>query len=423
MSHLFQAILLFGWAITLTQTFISSISGDIFILKQVRKTKSKKKRDHLPMMSVIIPAYNEELTIARTLESVRASNYPAAKFEVIVVNDGSADRTKETVQTFKRENKEGCKIRLINRPNKGKARSLNHALRRCAKGRLVMCLDADSSLDRNALRNAAQYFRDRNTIALCGHVDVMEDGTILALAQRLEYIAAFRLKGGQTQLGVNYIIPGTGSVFRKNLFERVSYYEANTLAEDFDLTIKIIDRKKRKERIAYGPDVVTYTEAVHSVKALMKQRFRWNFGIAQVFFKRSSLFFSNNSEHMKRLTWGMLPFSILQDLAFLFNPLLIAGLAFYALRLNDLETVGMSVIGFSLLLSISIWSTAHLKSKDKLRLTYYVPPAYILIYLVIFANYAALLKTVFLAPGLKASITKRHFSWQSPERKRASAAA
>jgi biofilm PGA synthesis N-glycosyltransferase PgaC len=406
-----EGMILLGWFITLVQVLLSSVSGDVFIMQQAKVRRQRSGRAHLPVVSVIIPAYNEELTIARALSSIWSNDYPAGKLEVIVVNDGSTDRTKETVQLFQQAHKDGCQIRLLNRPNKGKARAINYALKYCATGRLVMCLDADSTLAKNAIRNAAQYFKDRSLIALCGHVDVIEDGSIIALMQRLEYLAAFRLKSGQTQLGVNYIIPGTGSMFRRSLLQRVAYYEGNTLAEDFDLTIKIIDRKRRKEHIGYAP--------VHNWRDLLRQRFRWTYGIIQVFFKRSHLFFSRRPEHHKRLTWGMLPLVLLQDIAFLFSPLSLVYLVLNVWRLNGPETIGLGIIGFSLFLSISVWSTAHLSFKDKLRLSYYVPPAYLLIYMITLANYLALVKTVWLAPKLRTSLVRHHFTWRSPARKRA----
>ena len=415
--YILLLVMVFCWLITIVRVITSSISSDLMLFKQARGRR-QKSRYHLPTISVLIPAYNEEFTIARAIESVWSNDYPVSKFEIIVINDGSTDGTKEAVKEFKRTHKNGAKVRLINRPNKGKARALNYALRRCATGQLVTCLDADTYLNHKALRNAAQYFKNRKTVALCCYADIIEDGTMLALAQRIEYVMSYRYKSGHTHMGVNYIIPGTGSVFRRRMLKRIQYYESNTLTEDLDLTMKILANKKRDERIDYAPDVVAYTEAVHSMGPLVRQRFRWSYGRAQVFLKYSNLFFSRNSQHNKRLTWGMLPFSLVQDLAFLLSPVVALYLTYYAFHYGNLGMISGGTLAVAVYLAMCIWSVEHLSLKDKLRLTYYAPPMYLIIYVTAAADYYALMKAILLAPKLKASIKQRHFTWRSPERRK-----
>ncbi|HET9174559.1 MAG TPA: glycosyltransferase family 2 protein, partial [Candidatus Saccharimonadales bacterium] len=267
-------IVFITWVVMLLRVIIGFVSSDLFIIRQTIARKSKK-RTHLPTVTVLIPAYNEENVIVRALASVRASNYPAKKLEVIVINDGSTDNTENVIKAFKKAHKVGCKIRLLNRPNGGKAKALNYALKKSVRTSLVMCLDADSFLHRDALRNAVQYFRDRKVIALSTNVNVVEDGTLIGLAQRIEYLMGFHIKKGITLLGINYIIGGAGSMFRYSMLKRAGYYEGNTLTEDLDVTLKIFRAKRRDEKIAYAHDAITFTEAVHSLRALMRQRYRW----------------------------------------------------------------------------------------------------------------------------------------------------
>lgn len=413
--HILLPFVIFCWIISIVRIMLSSIASDWLIIQQLRQRKAKVS-NYLPMMSILIPAYNEELTITRTLESVVANRYPRSKAEIIVINDGSIDKTKDVVQTFRREHCDGFKIRLINRPNRGKARSLNYALRRCAKGSIVMCLDADTSLNDMALRNTVRYFRNRNTVALSCYPDIIEDGSIMSLAQRIEYIIGYRVKSAQTQLGVNYIISGTGSAFRRSILKRVKYYESNTMTEDLDLTMKILANKRKRERIDYARDVVACTEAVHTVDALLKQRFRWTYGRAQVFVKYSRLFFSRNEQHEKRLTWGMLPFALIQDLSFLLSPLVNGFFVYYFIQLGNTALVRGGVVTMAVYLWLCIWSVEHLSVREKLRLSYYAPPMYILIYLTVIAEYYSLLKAILLAPTLKASLKRRHVTWSSPAR-------
>jgi biofilm PGA synthesis N-glycosyltransferase PgaC len=408
MSVLYSLVI-FCWIIALMRLLIGSVASDLLIIKQDRRrfleTTVTKKRKHLPSISILIPAYNEELTIIRTIQSVLACDYPASKVEIIVVNDGSKDTTKDVVRAFKKNNKTVFKIRLINKPNSGKARSLNYVLKRYARNNLILCLDADTTLAPNALRNGAQYFRDRNTVALACYADIIEDNSVLALTQRIEYIIGYRTKSAYTQLGVNYIIPGTGSLFRHSILKRVNYYESNTLTEDLDLTLKIMIKKNRREKISYARDVVAYTEAVHSLKELLVQRYRWTYGRAQVFTK-----------YDKRLSWGALPFTLIQDLSFLVSPIVTGYFIYYSIRYQDLAVLSGGIIILSVYLTLSIWSVEHLNIKEKIRLSFYAPPMYVLIYLTAFAEYYALLRAIVSLPKLKASLKKRHVTWSSPER-------
>ncbi len=123
------------------------ISSDIYTLSHARRNKSRR-RWHYPTISVVVPAHNEEQTITRCLLSLHQSNYPISKLEVIVANDGSTDNTEAIVQQFRKDHKDGCQIRLLNRPNKGKAAALNYAMRRAVRHKIVMCLDSDSYLEK-----------------------------------------------------------------------------------------------------------------------------------------------------------------------------------------------------------------------------------------------------------------------------------
>jgi cellulose synthase/poly-beta-1,6-N-acetylglucosamine synthase-like glycosyltransferase len=392
------------------------VTSDIYSVRRIKQAKSRR-RWHLPTISVVVPAHNEATTIERCLKSLVESNYPAGKLEVIVANDGSTDNTADIVLDFKKQNRGSCKIRLINRPNRGKAMVLNYAMRRCARGSLVMCLDSDSYLAPNALRNAAQHFRDRKVVAMSSNVNIIEDGTLMALVQRFEYLVCYQMKKGQALLDIEYIVGGIGSMFRRSMVKKVSYYDTNTMTEDIDLTMKIIGRKDRKDRIAYASDSVAYTEPAHTVGALMRQRYRWKYGRSQTFLKHKHMFFSRDKRMAKRLSWFMLPFAIMQDLFFFTEPFILAYFLYVSYQYND---TGIFVSACSVLtayLLVNVWSTSHLSIKERLRLTYYAPPMYMTMYVLSFAEYYALIKAMILAPRLRRSITQRHFTWRSPERR------
>lgn len=392
------------------------ISSDAYSIRQIY-VRTKRKRWHLPTISIVVPAHNEEKTIERALTSLYESNYPASKFEVIIANDGSTDNTAQIVKDFKKSHKNGCKIRLINRPNKGKAAALNYVMKNCAKGKLVMCLDSDSYLDKQALRNAAQHFKDRGVVALSSNVNIIEDGTLLALVQRFEYLVCYQMKKGQALLGVEYIVGGIGSMFRSTMLKKVSFYDTNTMTEDIDLTMKIIVNKNRNQRVAYAADSIAFTEPAHSFKELSSQRYRWKYGRSQTFLKYSSVFFSKDKNIAKRLGWFMLPFAVVQDIFFAFEPLILGYFIFVSLRYGEVSIFATALVVLSVYLLSNVWSSGHLSLKDRIRLSFYAPAMYIAMYVLSAAEYYALVKSLLLAPRLKQSIQKKHVTWNSPLRK------
>lgn len=419
-----KTILMYGFVtyclINLARITAYLVSSDIYSLKQARKQKPLRFRYHLPTISILVPAYNEARAISRCLESLYELDYPTKKLEVIVINDGSTDNTREIVTDFIKQRRDRFKFRLLNRPNQGKAHALNYALKQSSKGSLIMCLDADSYLDKKAIRNAAQYFRNRQVVALSANVNVIEDGTVLALAQRIEYLMGYHMKKGQQMLGIDYIIGGMGSMFRYSLFKHVGFYDTNTMTEDIDLTFKILARKRRQQQIIYGTDVIAYTEAVHSLASLRQQRFRWKYGRIQTFAKNFSMFFARNPRYTKAITWFMMPFVVLQDIIFSFEPFIVGYFIITAARFHDASAYAAAAIFLICYIGFNIWSSNHLSLRERLRLFYYAPPMFFLIQVLAFADYYALVKSVILLPKLRQSLRTKTFVWQSPERKASS---
>ncbi|HET9173749.1 MAG TPA: hypothetical protein VFN56_00530, partial [Candidatus Saccharimonadales bacterium] len=148
--------------------------------------------------------------------------------------------------------------------------------------------------------------------------------------------------------------------------------------------------------------------------------YRWMYGRVQVFAKHSDFFFIRNRQYSRRITWFVLPYAVVQDITFLFAPVVVVYLLYFALRFGDLGLLTSGIAAIALYLSISIWSAEALKLKDKVRLTYYAAPMYVLIYLTTFADYYALTATLLRTYKIKRSLTQKHTTWRSPERKVAS---
>ncbi len=274
---------------------VYSVASNIQTIRQYRHSVRFRRTYYRPFVSVIVPAHNEGSVIERTLLSLVSSNYPKSRMEIIVANDGSTDNTAAVVRSFAARQRKLANIRLVTRPNRGKAEALNYAIKKRAKGSLIMCLDADSLVDAECIKRSAQYFQDQNIVATASNVNIIENGTLIGLAQRFEYLFSHHFKKTHTLFNMEYIIGGVGSVFRKNILSKVSFYDSDTMTEDIDLTLKIISLGNKEHRVVFAGDAITYTEPVLNYGDLIRQRFRWKYGRLQSFYKNRSLFFSTKN--------------------------------------------------------------------------------------------------------------------------------
>ncbi len=231
-------------------------------------------------VTVLIAAYNEEMTIATTIESVMKSTYPLT--EIIVVDDGSRDGTSEAIQRLALE---FPLLVPIWKENGGKASALNVGIER-AKGDLLFCIDADTQLEPSAIARLVPYFDDRKIGAVAGNVEVGNTDNMLTNWQAIEYITSQNLdRKAYSTLNAITVVPGAIGMWRKSAVVEAGGYQTDTLAEDMDLTWRI---RRLGYRIDTEAGAVAYTEAPDALVPLFKQRFRWAFGTLQCLWKHRS---------------------------------------------------------------------------------------------------------------------------------------
>lgn len=403
--------------INLIRMTLYLVASDIYTLQLLRQHRTARgKRAYRPTVSLVVPAHNEAKVIEKTLECLAKVDYPQQKLQIIIANDGSTDGTSKIVQKFIKTHKSRTNILLFGQRNGGKANVLNNAIRAKATGTLIMCLDADSLIAADGVKRAVEHFRDRRVVATASNVQIVDNDTILGLAQRFEYLISYHMKKAQTVYNIEYIIGGIGSMFRRSILRKVQYYDTNTMTEDIDLTMKIIALGNKKHRVAYAADCITYTEAVPSWKSLITQRFRWKYGRLQTFYKNYRLFFARSSIYSKGLTWLILPYAVLLELLFIIEPLVVTTILVTSIYYRNPTTLLAAVAVISLYVVINVWSTDHLSIKDKLRLSFFAPSMYLIMYLLAIVEYVALIQAIIKLPKLARSITGRRTTWASPER-------
>jgi peptidoglycan-N-acetylglucosamine deacetylase len=233
--------------------------------------------EYNPEVTVMIPAYNEESVIVDTVRSALASIYP--KLEILVIDDGSTDRTAELVRSnFGRD----PRVRLLLQPNRGKPAALNHALSEAA-GEIVVSIDADTIVDPETVSRLVRHFVNPKVGAVAGNVKVMNRNKWLTRWQALEYITSQNLeKRAFDLLNCIPVVPGAAGAWRTDLLRVNGGFSGDTVAEDTDLTLTI---RRNGWKILYDEDAIGRTEVPDTVEALIRQRFRWTFGTLQAVWK------------------------------------------------------------------------------------------------------------------------------------------
>ncbi len=240
-----------------------------------------------PFVSIIVPVYNEEKVVADSIKSLLDLDYN--NYEIIVVNDGSSDKTMSVAESlvgYQKGKNSDVKVSLINKPNGGKAKALNAGIR-LSKAEIVLCMDGDSQLSTDSIKLAVRHFSNREIGAVAGNVKVLNRGKFFTDLQALEYIEGLNMaRSAQSYVRLVNIIPGPIGLFRKKAIEEAGYYSSDTFAEDADLTLKIL---ANGWKIYYEPNSISYTEAPAKLQQLLKQRYRWTRGILQSIRKHKKL--------------------------------------------------------------------------------------------------------------------------------------
>jgi poly-beta-1,6 N-acetyl-D-glucosamine synthase len=245
-----------------------------------------KKYEGNDFVSIIVPSYNEELTLKNCIDSLVNQTYD--KYEIIIVDDGSKDRTLDVAKSLLHYKK----VVVLAKSNGGKASALNFGIKH-SRGNIVVCVDADSIFLNDTLSKLLEPFSDPKIAAVAGNVKVVNRKKVLTKNQALEYIIGLNLYRRMfTNLNCVPVIPGAIGAFRKDIILEVGGYSLDTIVEDMDLTIAI---SKKGYKIEYAGEAIAYTEAPESYKDFFKQRYRWTYGTFEVITKYKSILFNYNS--------------------------------------------------------------------------------------------------------------------------------
>jgi len=297
-------------------------------LRQRRVEVPAEAALYKPKVAVLIPAYNEEKVIARTVRAVLDSDYPDLR--VIVIDDGSRDRTLEVARAAFADEEQSGHVLILTKPNSGKAEALNFGLQHLRDEEIFVGIDADTVIAPNAISLLVPHFLSPKVAAVAGNAKVGNRVNLWTRWQALEYITSqnFERRALNT-LGAVSVVPGAIGAWRTSAVLEAGGYHTDTVAEDADLTMALL---RRGYRVEYEDLALAYTEAPINANGLMRQRFRWSFGILQSVWKHRAVFARKGV-----LGWVALPniviFQILLPVVSPFIDLMFAvGAAWYFLQ-------------------------------------------------------------------------------------------
>lgn len=347
---------------------------------------------YAPSISLIVPAYNEEISITASIRSLFQILYP--DYEIIVVNDGSQDNTLTAlIREFElvklpenyRESLHSKKVRavytssrhhnlrVIDKENGGKADSLNTGIA-MSENTLVCCVDADSILQPDSLMRVVQPFiEDPTTIASGGTIRVANGCSLsgsfitkvglpknlIALIQVVEYLRAFLFgRLGWSPINALLIISGAFSVFRRDAILEVGGYRTTTVGEDMELVMRLHHHYRlanKQYKISFVPDPICWTEVPEDIKTLRNQRRRWQKGLGESLLMHKALLFHPKSG---LVGWLAYPFMfvfelispLIEVLGYLF---MIIGFLFGIVSWKALIAFSIIAVGMGFLLSLS----------------------------------------------------------------------
>ncbi len=373
----------------------------VFMFTLTIKEKRKEKRDkaelnidiadmdknELPKVSIIVPAYNEEVNAVSSLKNLLEQDYPS--MDVIFVDDGSQDETYKRVKDAFGEN---TSVKILTKPNGGKASALNYGIEN-TDAEYVVCIDADTKLYHDAVSILMRHFffdKECKVGAVAGNVKVGNRRNILTLWQSIEYTTSQNFdRMAYSSINAITVVPGAIGAFRKQAIEDAGGLSTDTLAEDCDLTIRVL---KAGYLVENENRAVALTEAPEKLKQFVKQRTRWSFGVMQTFWKHRGAILDKKYKGLG--LWALPNMLVFQFIIPTFSPI-----ADFLMILGMFSGNASKILSYYfafLIVDASVSIMAYLFEKEKLWVLLWIIPQRFfyrwIMYYVLFKSYIKAIK-------------------------------
>lgn len=261
---------MFAYPFLFVAIFIESFILVTLLSKPARDARTRASNAIIPTVAVIVPCWNEMTTLASTCESLLALEYPKEKLEIILVNDGSTDATSSVMQRFAHH----AQVRIIHKENGGKHTALNAGIA-ATQAEIVGCLDADSFVEPDALREMVACFTDANVAAATAAMSVHRPDNMLQHMQNAEYTFGISFRHSISSVNGLYVTPGPFSFYRHSIVNGLGGFRYGHQTEDMEMALRI---QQAGYKIENAPRARVYTKVPDTLFKLIKQRTRWTSG-------------------------------------------------------------------------------------------------------------------------------------------------
>ena len=275
--------------------FVSVFFEVFLLLTFLENKKELKKIGHVlekdfPSATIVVPCFNEEESIFGTVESLLALDYPKDKLKIMIIDDGSTDNSWNIMQKYDGH----PMIELYKKDNGGKHTALNYAISK-SKADIIGCLDADSFVSPNALKDLVAYFSDPEIMAVTPAIKIHQPNNILRKVQKVEYDWGIFLRKMLSFMDALYVTPGPFSFFRREVFEKLGPYRKAHNTEDMEMAMRL---QTNNYKIKNCHTAFVYTIAPHEFSKLFTQRLRWTYGFLKNVIDYKHLFFNKTQGNL-----------------------------------------------------------------------------------------------------------------------------
>jgi len=297
----FQSILIYSSLFLATYFEVFLIMTLLGNSKKLRleNTSMDDEPTSFPTATIVVPCFNEESTVDGTIDSLLSMNYPRDKFNVIIVDDGSTDKTWQYIQKYANN----PQIEIYKKENGGKYTALNYGIQQ-SKADLIGCLDADSYVDKDTLRRIVRYFTDPKVMAVTPAIKIFKPKSIIQYLQYIEYQLGIMIKKLFSYLNAIHVTPGPFTIFRRSIFEKIGLFRHAHNTEDMEMAMRM---QINHLKIENCHKAFVYTVGPSTLKTLYKQRVRWTHGFLENTIDYKSILFKKEYGHIAFFT---LPFSV-----------------------------------------------------------------------------------------------------------------
>jgi cellulose synthase/poly-beta-1,6-N-acetylglucosamine synthase-like glycosyltransferase len=323
--------------------------------KQMKPEHVAALSRHHPLVSVIVPAWNEEVGILSTMKSILASTY--APLELIVINDGSTDTSDAKIRAFLAEQStdfKGKSILYHYQTNTGKSGALNTGIG-LAHGEIIPTTDADCVMAPDCVTYLAQAFADPNVMGCTGDYRVGNIHSLLGRVQAIEYAIGFYTRKADSLLGTVFVMSGTVSAFRRSIFDRIGRFHTGNITEDLEITMRM---HKAGLKIVSEPRAIVYTESPVTLAGLYRQRLRWVRGTLDAFGEHSDILFNRKRGQGKVHAWVVLPLIRLNHFAVLLQVACKYAILVFCIVAHQYTTLAFTICLITTIVTISLLSSA-----------------------------------------------------------------